>query len=75
MTIEYARGNLIVIFVTIASGAKLGNNCPFSLAALQRRLGERSASVRIHSDDSLTASEAEAGRGVETVGGESCVWS
>ena len=50
MTIEYARGNLIVIFVTIASGAKLGNNCPFSLAALQRRLGERGTAAR-HRDD------------------------
>ena len=73
MTIEYARGNLIVIFVTIASGAKLGNNCPFSLAALQRRLGERSASVRIQSDDSGVSTEAKAGRGVDRHGGDSCV--
>ena len=31
------------------------------------------ASVQIQSDDSLAASEAEAGRGAERVGGESCV--
>jgi len=36
-------------------------------------LSVRYTSVQIQSDDSLAATEAETGRGVERVGGESCV--